>query len=78
MEHKPFVFKVKANDGDFPTLDAWKLAVTAQGRNECPDGWEPDNYYNSRDSFTYAAVNGIQEVTAHTTIRRWVDYKNEI
>jgi len=42
---------------------AYKLALET-----CPEGWEPDNYFNSQDSFSGSGAN----TTARCTIRRWI------
>lgn len=46
---------------------ACKLAM-----KECPEGWTPDLYFGSKDSF-FNPGPGMAEM-ARTTIRRWVNY----
>ena len=42
----------------------------AIAKDKCPEGWVPDNYFGSQDSFKNAK-NG--QLIARATIRRWVD-----
>jgi hypothetical protein len=43
---------------------AYRLAL-----EKCPEGWEPDNYFNSQDSFFYKN----EKRCARATIRRYVE-----
>jgi hypothetical protein len=45
-----------------------KQAAKAMAFNHCPNGWEPDLWFNSRNSFK--TVDGTE--WARTSIRRWV------
>lgn len=63
-EHKKFEFKI-GNSVDWRDKkdEAIKLA-----KLECPEGWIPDLYFSSQDSF----FTKDGEQWARTTIRRWV------
>lgn len=63
MEHKPFEFEM-------PKKSQWrdkKIAKVLAVKN-VPDGWEPDMYFGSQDSF----FKKDDKEYARTTIRRWV------
>jgi len=63
MEHKPFEFVIPKCDYHDRLHIAEKIAVRI-----CPEGWVPDKYFGSKDSFF--EKDGKQY--ARTTIRRWV------
>jgi len=64
MELKTFTFEMPYNGyQDRKTV----AAITA--KKMCPDGWTPDLYFGSQDSFF--TKNGKK--MARTTIRRWVN-----
>lgn len=62
MEHKTLEFKIPCS-GSKQKENAIKKVSEI-----CPDGWEPDNYFNSQDSF----FTKDGECFARCTIRRWV------
>ena len=47
-----------------------KLA-TSKAKEVCPEGWKPDTYFGSQNSFSYNHDTGV--TTAHTTAYKWVD-----
>ncbi len=63
MVHKKFEFKMPK----FNYSNREQAACDAV-QEKCPDGWEPDLYFNAQNSFF------IRDETeyARTTIRRWV------
>ena len=77
QEYKPFVFALP-KETEFRDKEevAKKLAVEL-----CPEGWAPDLYFKSKDSFDDKLSlgsdgrfdGGISTTTAKTMIRRWVE-----
>lgn len=59
-ECRPFEFEIPAGR---KKDDAFAVALEL-----CPNGWQPDNYFGSKDSFFLK--DGIQ--FAKCTIRRWI------
>lgn len=68
-ESKRFEFPLTANKPI--TYKNREAVAKACVMDHCPEGWEPDNYYGSQDSF----FEKDGEQWARTTIRRWVDRK---
>ena len=64
LEHKPFEFRMPDN---ISYKDRKEIAI-AEAQKQCPEGWVPDTYFGSKDSF----VIRNKEQWAKTTIRRWV------
>lgn len=69
QQFAPFSFVVTSHlkSGDRKTR-AIELA-----KKNCPDGWFPDLYFGSKDSFFYED----DELWARTIIRRWVDKQDQ-
>lgn len=65
MEHKKFEFKMPPSD-----YSTKKEIAKKEVLNVCPDGWEPDGYFGSQDSFFKKGEE--REEWARTTIRRWI------
>lgn len=68
MENKTIDFKIsKELYYQKNSEELKKLAIRA-----CPDGWEPDLYFNSKDSF-FTAPGTVEDIYyASCVIRRWV------
>lgn len=64
-EHKTFEFEI-------PTLkipyNLRENTIIALAKKHCPNGWIPDLYFSSQDSF----FNKDGKSWARTTIRRWI------
>ena len=69
MENKPFEFKLP-DSSDWKTRKSDAAGVV---KFVCPDGWEPDSYFSSQDSF----FSKGGEQWARCTIRRWVPVEDE-
>jgi len=69
MENKPFEFKLP-DSSDWKTRKSDALDIV---KNVCPDGWEPDSYFSSQDSFFSKGT----EQWAMCVIRRWVPVVEE-
>ena len=67
MEHKSLVFEL--------TQDAYRNKDMAKmmAADVCPEGWEPDLYFGSQESFFCKGRKNF----ARTTIRRWVEKEAE-
>lgn len=63
MENKTFEFPLPRDD-----LEGRKELARKTIWDHIPKGWDPDNSYNSQDSFFYLG----DKPYARTTIRRWV------
>lgn len=70
VEFKPFEFKLP--DETKNMYSGLEKIATKIANEKCPEGWEPDNFYNSQNSFFTKKVNNNTEQWARTTIRRWV------
>jgi len=67
MELDTLEFPLRMKDDDYGT--GRKKFATARAKEECPDGWTPDCYFNSQGS--YFQRDG--ETWARCNVRRWVD-----
>ncbi len=64
QEHKQFEFPIPGND--YRLLE--KTAIS-EVKKVCPEGWKPDLYFHSRDSFFLRN----EKQWARCKIRRWID-----
>lgn len=69
MENKKFEFEIP--DELYSSTKSYELFNLAKAL--VPDGWMPDSYFSSQDSFF--RKDGVQY--ARCTIRRWVDKSND-
>ncbi len=63
MEHKKFEFEI----GKDSFFNRKEIAIE-KIKNTCPEGWIPDMYFSSQDSF----FTKNEKDYARCTIRRWV------
>ncbi len=66
MEHKVIEFPMP-----FHNYQNRILIAQEEAEKECPEGWKPDLYFKSRDSF-FLKDGKDGETWASCTIRRWV------
>lgn len=71
MEINKLIFNI---DGIDRYAKDSKKKLSEQAIINCPDGWEPDNYFGSQDSFF--EDNGHRY--ARVTIRRWVNVEPDV
>lgn len=64
MEHQEFVFEIPKGNGQKNR----KKEIEEKCLQDCPDGWKPDLYFNSHNSF----FTKDGKKYARTTMRRWV------
>ena len=64
LQHRKFVFELPP-DTNYSNK---KEKAQEQIKLKCPEGWEPDIYFNSQDSF----FTKDDKEYARTTIRQWV------
>jgi hypothetical protein len=69
MEMKPFEFEIDSGS-NYEQKNTEKARVEVD--RVCPEGWSPDHYFNSKDSFFIKD----DKVFARTMLRRWVDIDN--
>lgn len=65
-EYKPFIFPIPDDVGYGKERDR---AATQAALELCPEGWTPDTYFGSQDSFLIQDGKPM----ARCMIRRWVD-----
>ena len=73
MEMKELVFGISVPEKDRYDREKMKKIAIKAAKTECPEGWIPDTYYGSQNSF-YIGSDGVQY--ARTLIRRWVEKRN--
>jgi hypothetical protein len=66
MEHKRLEFQMPS--GVVETAYTRDEVAAMRAKDNCPDGWVPDLYFNSQDSY----FKEMGKDMAHCTIRRWV------
>lgn len=66
-KHESETFSFSLPEGT--SYDDEKRVAIEVVKELCPNGWKPDLYFNSQNSFTRSG----KSVTARTIIRRWVE-----
>jgi len=71
-ENKYFEFKLPKELAMDRYSNDFKLKLGEYCNKICPEGWTPDNYFNSQDSIFYKGAGKDREEWARVVIRRWI------